>query len=43
MKIKTFPIQFVEEELKAINEKAKEQGITTKEFIIQAIKEKMEK
>jgi predicted DNA binding CopG/RHH family protein len=43
IKIKTFPVQMVDEELKAIREKAAEQGKTIKSFIAEAIKEKMEK
>lgn len=43
VKIKTFPIQFVDEELEKIREKAVEQGVSIKKFIHEAIKEKMEK
>ena len=43
MKIKTYPLQFTEEYLKHIEEVAKEQGKTIKDFILEAIKEKIEK
>ena len=43
MKIKTFPLKFVEQELKEISDKAKEMNMSTNQFILEAIKEKMEK
>ena len=43
MKIKTYPLQFTEEYLKEIADKAKENGTSIKEFIQLAIKEKIEK
>lgn len=43
MKIKTYPLQFTEEYLTYINEIAKEQAKTIKEFMLEAIKEKIEK
>ena len=43
MKIKTYPLQFTEEYLKYIEEVAKKQGKTIKDFILEAIKEKIEK
>ena len=43
MKIKTYPLQFTEEYLKHIEEVAKKQGKTIKNFILEAIKEKIEK
>ena len=43
MKIKTYPLQFKEEYLKEIKEKAKENNMSIKEFILNAIKEKLEK
>lgn len=41
MTIKTFPLQFTADELKKIAEKAKEQNLSTKQFILNAIEEKM--
>ena len=43
MKIKTYPLQFTEEYLKEIKEKAKENNMSIKEFILNAIQEKLEK
>jgi predicted HicB family RNase H-like nuclease len=43
MKIKTFPLKFVEEELKKISDKARKMNMSTNQFILEAIKEKMEK
>lgn len=43
MKIKTYPLQFTEEYLKEIKEKAKEKNMSIKEFILNAIQEKLEK
>ena len=43
MKIKTYPLQFTEEYLKEIEEVAKKQGKTIKDFILEAIKEKIER
>ena len=43
MKIKTYPLQFTEEYLKHIEEVAKKQGKTIKDFILEAIKEKIER
>ena len=43
MKIKTYPLQFTEEYLKYIEEVAKKQGKTIKDFILEAIKEKIER
>lgn len=43
MKIKTFPLKFVEEELKKISDKAKQLGMTTTDFIMKAIKKEMDK
>jgi hypothetical protein len=43
MKIKTYPLQFTEEYLEEIADKAKENGMSIKEFIQLAIKEKMDK
>lgn len=43
MKIKTFPLKFVESDLNKISEKAKELGMPTYQFIMEAIKEKMDK
>ena len=42
MKIKTFPLKFVEDELKKISEKARKKNMSTYQFIMEAIKEKME-
>lgn len=43
MKIKTFPLKFVEEELKKISDKAKKMNMSTYKFIMEAIEEKMKK
>ena len=43
MKIKTYPIQFTEEYLKEIKEKAKENNMSIKEFILNAIANEMKK
>lgn len=43
MKIKTYPLQFTEEYLKEIETKAKEKKMSIKEFILNAIQEKLEK
>lgn len=43
MKIKTFPIQFIDVELEEIREEAKNNSMSVKEFIYTAIKEKMER
>ena len=43
MKIKTYPLQFTEEYLKEIETKAKEKNMSIKEFILNAIQEKIEK
>lgn len=43
MKIKTYPLQFTEEYLKEIEKVAKKQGKTIKTFILEAIKEKIER
>ena len=43
MKIKTYPLQFTEEYLKEIKIKAKENNMSIKEFILNAIQEKIEK
>ena len=43
MKIKKYPLQFTEEYLKHIEEVAKKQGKTIKDFILEAIKDKIEK
>ena len=43
MKIKTYPLQFTEEYLKEIKEKSKEKKMSIKEFILNAIQEKLEK
>lgn len=43
MKIKTFPLQFTEDRLNEIREKAYELDMTIKEFILQAIQEKIER
>ena len=37
MKIKTFPLQFVEDKLTEINKAAAERNMTTKDFILNAI------
>lgn len=41
MKIKTYPLQFTEEYLTIIKEKALENNMTIKEFILKAIEEKI--
>ena len=41
MKIKTYPLQFTEDYLKLIKEKAKEKGMSIKEFIFYAIEKEM--
>lgn len=41
MKIKTYPLQFTEEYLTIIKEKALENNMTIKEFILNAIEEKI--
>ena len=43
MKIKTYPLQFTEEYLREIEAKAKEKNMSIKEFILNAIQEKLEK
>ncbi len=43
MKIKTFPLQFTEEYLKQIREKAASQDLSMKDFMLSAIDEKMKK
>ena len=43
MKIKTYPLQFTEEYLKEIKEKAKENNMSIKEFILNAIENEMKK
>lgn len=43
MKIKTYPLQFTEEYLKHIEEIAKKQEKTIKDFILEAIEDKIEK
>ena len=43
MKIKTYPLQFTEEYLKEIKEKAKENNMSIKEFILNAIANEMKK
>ena len=43
MKIKTYPLQFTEEYLREIEKKAKENNMSIKEFILNAIQEKIEK
>lgn len=43
MKIKTYPLQFTEEYLKEIKEKAKENSMSIKEFILNAIENEMKK
>lgn len=42
MKIKTYPLQFTESELNKIRVKAESLGMTIKDFMLAAIKEKME-
>ena len=41
--IKTFPLHFTVEQLEQIGKKAEELGMSKNEFILQAIKEKLEK
>ena len=41
--IKTFPLHFTEEQLQEIGNKAEELGISKNEFILEAIKEKLQK
>ena len=43
MKIKTYPLQFTEEYLREIEEKAKENNMSIKEFILNAIANEMKK
>lgn len=43
MKIKTFPLQFTEDNLDKIREAAKKLDMTMKEFILQAIQEKIDR
>lgn len=43
MKIKTFPLQFTEEELDKIREAAKKKDKTIKDFILIAIKNEIKK
>ena len=43
MKIKTYPLQFTEEYLRDIEEKAKENNMSIKEFILNAIANEMKK
>ena len=43
MKIKTYPLQFTEEYLKHIEEVAKKQGKTIKDFMLEAIRKEVEK
>lgn len=43
MKIKTFPLQFTEDYLSEIREIATSNGLTIKEFIQSAIREKIER
>ena len=43
MKIKTYPLQFTEEYLKESETKAKGKNMRIKEFILNAIQEKLEK
>lgn len=43
MKIKTFPLQFVDVELEEIKKVAKNKKISAKEFMMQAIREKVQK
>lgn len=43
MKIKTFPLQFTEEYLDQIREKAASQNVSMKEFMLSAIDEKLKK
>lgn len=41
MKIKTFPLYFTEEDLAKVRNAAEAAGMTIKEFIHEAVKEKM--
>ena len=41
--IKTFPLNFTDEQLEEIGKKAEELKMSKKEFILEAIKEKLEK
>jgi len=43
MKIKTYPLQFTEEHLNEIKEKARDSHLSIKEFMLLAIEEKMNK
>ena len=43
MKIKTYPLQFTEEYLKHIEDVAKKQGKTIKDFMLEAIRKEIEK
>lgn len=43
MKIKTYPLQFTEDYLNKIRETAKRQGMSIKDYIMQAIAEKMQR
>ncbi len=43
MKIKTYPLQFTEQELTEIKEVAAKKGMTIKDFMLEAIREKKEK
>ena len=43
MKIKTYPLQFTEEYLREIEKKSKENNMSIKEFILNAIQEKLER
>ena len=43
MKIKTYPLQFTEEYLREIEKKAKENNMSIKGFILNAIQEKLER
>lgn len=43
MKIKTFPLQFTDEYLDEIRKIALDSGVSIKEFILSAIREKIER
>lgn len=43
MKIKTFPLQFVDVELEEIKQAAKKKHMSAKDFMLEAIREKVEK
>ena len=43
MKIETYPLQFIEEYLREIEKKAKENNMSIKEFILNAIANEMKK